>query len=67
MTGDQTPADLDGTEVSRLMFRNILLGAEPGGGKSILLNLLAADAALYPSCQLRPTSAETTADEVGAR
>jgi S-DNA-T family DNA segregation ATPase FtsK/SpoIIIE len=36
----------------RMIFRNILLGAEPGGGKSNLLNLLVAHAALDPSCRL---------------
>jgi S-DNA-T family DNA segregation ATPase FtsK/SpoIIIE len=36
----------------RMIFRNILLGAEPGGGKSNLLNLLVAHAALDPVCRL---------------
>ena len=36
----------------RMIFRNILLGAEPGGGKSNLLNLITAHAALDPTCRL---------------
>ncbi len=35
-----------------MIFRNILVGAEPGGGKSNLLNLITAHAALDPSCRL---------------
>ncbi len=35
-----------------MIFRNILAGAEPGGGKSNLLNLIVAHAALDPSCRL---------------
>jgi S-DNA-T family DNA segregation ATPase FtsK/SpoIIIE len=36
----------------RMIFRNILIGAEPGGGKSNLLNNITAPAALDPSCRL---------------
>jgi S-DNA-T family DNA segregation ATPase FtsK/SpoIIIE len=35
-----------------LMFRNILIGGEPGAGKSSLLNLLVAHAALSMDCTL---------------
>jgi DNA segregation ATPase FtsK/SpoIIIE, S-DNA-T family len=35
-----------------MMFRNILAGAEPGGGKSNLLQTLTAHAALDPTCRL---------------
>src|SRR5262245_24284458 len=35
-----------------MMFRNLLGGAEPGGGKSNLLNLVVAQAALDPTCRL---------------
>src|SRR5262245_24682069 len=36
----------------RMIFRNILIGAEPGGGKSNLLNGITAHAGLDPSCRL---------------
>jgi hypothetical protein len=43
-----TPAAL--AEVVRSMIlRSILIGGEPGGGKSNLLNLITAHAALHPS------------------
>lgn len=35
-----------------LMFRNLLVGSEPGGGKSTLLNLIVAHAALSVDCRL---------------
>jgi hypothetical protein len=37
---DTTPVDLTA------IFRNLLIGGEPGGGKSCLLNLITARAAL---------------------
>src|SRR5690242_16388249 len=36
----------------RLIYRNLLAGGEPGGGKSALLNILAAHAALSASTRL---------------
>src|SRR5947207_3682505 len=35
-----------------LMYRNMLVGGEPGSGKSVLLNLIAAHGALDPGCGL---------------
>ncbi len=35
-----------------LMYRNLLIGGEPGSGKSVLLNLVAAHGALSPDCGL---------------
>lgn len=35
-----------------LMYRNLLVGGEPGAGKSGLLNLIVAHAALDPGCDL---------------
>ena len=35
-----------------LIYRNMLVGGEPGAGKSVLLNLIAAHAALDPGCGL---------------
>src|SRR5690606_5459929 len=35
-----------------MIYRNILIGGEPGAGKSALLNALAAHAALDPRCRL---------------
>jgi S-DNA-T family DNA segregation ATPase FtsK/SpoIIIE len=35
-----------------MMFRNLLGAAEPGGGKSGLLNLLVSQAALDPTCRM---------------
>ena len=35
-----------------LIYRNMLIGGEPGGGKSTLLNLLVAHAALSLDCRL---------------
>ena len=35
-----------------MIFRNLLAGSEPGGGKSTLLNLIVAHAALSPDCRL---------------
>src|SRR3954471_10081092 len=35
-----------------LIFRNMLIGGEPGAGKSALLNLIVAHAALSPDCRL---------------
>jgi S-DNA-T family DNA segregation ATPase FtsK/SpoIIIE len=32
-----------------MILRSILIGGEPGGGKSNLLNLITAHAALHPS------------------
>ncbi len=36
----------------RLIWRNLLIGGEPGAGKSALLNVLVAYAALCANCQL---------------
>jgi S-DNA-T family DNA segregation ATPase FtsK/SpoIIIE len=35
-----------------LIYRNMLIGGEPGAGKSALLNLIVAHAALSPDCRL---------------
>jgi S-DNA-T family DNA segregation ATPase FtsK/SpoIIIE len=35
-----------------LIERNMLIGGEPGSGKSALLNLVVAHAALSPDCRL---------------
>src|SRR5215204_4053374 len=35
-----------------LVYRNILIGGEPGGGKSVALNNVVAHAALSPDCRL---------------
>src|SRR5215213_6424703 len=35
-----------------LIFRNKLVGGEPGSGKSVLLNLIVAHGALSPDCRL---------------
>jgi hypothetical protein len=35
-----------------LVERNVLIGGEPGGGKSVALSMLLATAALDPSCEL---------------
>jgi DNA segregation ATPase FtsK/SpoIIIE, S-DNA-T family len=35
-----------------LIYRNKLIGGEPGAGKSALLNLIVAHAALDPTCDL---------------
>lgn len=35
-----------------MMYRNMLIGGEPGAGKSSLLNLVVAHAALSPDCRL---------------
>jgi FtsK/SpoIIIE family len=44
--------ELGGTVMMRLPERNVLLGGEPGAGKSVALSLLVATAALDPSCRL---------------
>jgi FtsK/SpoIIIE family len=44
--------ELGGTVSVRLPERNMLLGGEPGAGKSAALSLLVATAALDPSCRL---------------
>src|SRR5258706_10888912 len=36
----------------RLIYRNMLIAGEPGGGKSSLLNIIAAHAALSMNCRL---------------
>ena len=35
-----------------LVYRNILIGGEPGGGKSVALNNIVAHAAMSPDCRL---------------
>src|ERR687886_3107454 len=35
-----------------LIYRNMLIGGEPGSGKSALLNAVVAHAALAPDCRL---------------
>src|SRR5215207_10942585 len=45
--------DEDGHRVEpELVYRNILIGGEPGGGKSVALNNVVAHAALSPDCRL---------------
>lgn len=45
--------DEDGVLVNiELVYRNILLGGEPGAGKSVALNDIVAHAALSPDCRL---------------
>jgi DNA segregation ATPase FtsK/SpoIIIE, S-DNA-T family len=45
--------DEDGARVEiELVYRNILIGGEPGSGKSVALNNIVAHAALSPDCQL---------------
>jgi hypothetical protein len=44
--------ELGGAVTMRLPERNVLLGGEPGAGKSVALSLLVATGALDPSCQL---------------
>ena len=36
----------------QLIYRNMLIGGEPGGGKSSLLNVIVAHAALASDCRL---------------
>ena len=45
---DETGADVHVT----LAERNLLIGGEPGSGKSVTLNLIVAHAALSPDCRL---------------
>jgi len=52
---DQVPVGVDefGVQVLiRLIWRNLLIGGEPGAGKSALLNVLVAFAALCANCKL---------------
>jgi FtsK/SpoIIIE family len=52
---EQIPVGVDelgGAVTIRLPERNVLLGGEPGAGKSVALSLLVATAALDPSCRL---------------
>lgn len=45
--------DEDGRRVEiELVYRNLLIGGEPGGGKSVALNNIVAHAALSPDCRL---------------
>src|ERR687897_2036978 len=45
--------DEDGHRVEiELVYRNMLIGGEPGGGKSVALNNVVAHAALSPDCRL---------------
>lgn len=45
--------DEDGRRVEvELVYRNVLIGGEPGGGKSVALNNIVAHAAVSPDCRL---------------
>jgi len=45
--------DEDGHRVEvELVYRNMLIGGEPGGGKSVALNNIVAHAAMAPDCRL---------------
>jgi S-DNA-T family DNA segregation ATPase FtsK/SpoIIIE len=45
--------DEDGHRVEiELVYRNMLIGGEPGGGKSVALNNIVAHAAMSPDCRL---------------
>jgi DNA segregation ATPase FtsK/SpoIIIE, S-DNA-T family len=45
--------DEDGRRVEiELVYRNLLIGGEPGGGKSVALNNIVAHAAMSPDCRL---------------
>jgi S-DNA-T family DNA segregation ATPase FtsK/SpoIIIE len=45
--------DEDGHRVEiELVYRNVLIGGEPGGGKSVALNNIVAHAAVSPDCRL---------------
>jgi S-DNA-T family DNA segregation ATPase FtsK/SpoIIIE len=45
--------DEDGHRVEpELVYRNMLIGGEPGGGKSVALNNVVAHAAMAPDCRL---------------
>src|SRR5262249_9271160 len=45
--------DEDGRRVEpELVYRNMLIGGEPGGGKSVALNNIVAHAAMAPDCRL---------------